>query len=375
MKKNLKKIFFIIFFSLFLIEFFSFIASKLNLLVINSDPDYIKSYGNKWRTEKDLWGSWHKTNFLDRHTSECFDVEYQSNNIGARDFEDYDSNNKDFSIVLLGDSFAEGFGVSIEKILPKLIEKKINKKVLNFGSAGHFGPLQSKIIYTELASKFKHDEIIYLFYPHNDFTDNDWDFWKKKIRKFRNRPYFLKNNTDNKFEIYYPGNNDNNFTLFFKDFIFLKVQPFLLKYTYTANTLRSLNYIYSLRLSDAKNNGIKNSNMDSSYFFNNPNAIDGAFYSIEDIFKSIKNIRKSSIVIIPTLNDLKMIKNGNNYKNLKWYLDLNTIAKDNQTLLIDLADYTNFDEYKNFIFECDQHWNEKGHKFVYNIILDKLYSK
>ena len=56
MKKNLKKIFFIIFFSLFLIEFFSFIASKLNLLVINSDPDYIKSYGNKWRTEKDLWG-------------------------------------------------------------------------------------------------------------------------------------------------------------------------------------------------------------------------------------------------------------------------------------------------------------------------------
>ena len=200
-------------------------------------------------------------------------------------------------------------------------------------------------------------------------------FGKKKIRKFRNRPYFLKNNTDSKFEIYYPGNNDNNFTLFFKDFIFLKVQPFLLKYTYTANTLRSLNYIYSLRLSDAKKNGIKNSNMDSSYFFNNPNAIDGAFYSIEDIFKSIKNIRKSSIVIIPTLNDLKMIKNGNNYKNLKWYLDLNTIAKDNQTLLIDLADYTNFDEYKNFIFECDQHWNEKGHRFVYNILINELYSK
>ena len=48
----LKKIFISIIFTIFLLEFFSFIATKLNLLIVNSDPDYIHSYGNKWRTEE-----------------------------------------------------------------------------------------------------------------------------------------------------------------------------------------------------------------------------------------------------------------------------------------------------------------------------------
>jgi hypothetical protein len=167
-------------FIIFIIEIFSFGASKFNLLHFNYDPDYVKSYGNSWRTEKELWGSWHKSNYQDRQTSDCFDVIYKSNNIGARDNKDYDLDSEDDSIILLGDSFAEGMGVSLENILAKKIEKKVKKKVLNFGSAGHFGPLQSKIIYENLASKYKHDQIIFLFYPHNDFIDNDWNYWKKK---------------------------------------------------------------------------------------------------------------------------------------------------------------------------------------------------
>ena len=47
----IKKIFLFSIITLFLIEFFSFVASKLNLLLINNDPEYVYSYGNKWRVE------------------------------------------------------------------------------------------------------------------------------------------------------------------------------------------------------------------------------------------------------------------------------------------------------------------------------------
>ena len=74
------------------IEMLSFIATKLNLLSANNEPSYLYPSGDKWRTETMPWGSWHKPNFSDRHRKTCFDVEYESNNIGARDNEPYDEN-------------------------------------------------------------------------------------------------------------------------------------------------------------------------------------------------------------------------------------------------------------------------------------------
>ena len=38
--------------------------------------------------------------------------------------------------MLIGDSFAEGYGVEIDEIFAKIVEKKIDKKVLNFGVSG-----------------------------------------------------------------------------------------------------------------------------------------------------------------------------------------------------------------------------------------------
>ena len=365
-------------YTILLIEIFSISASKLNLLHFNYDPDYIKSYGNNWRTEKEPWGSWHKPNYQDRQTSDCFDVIYESNNIGARDNKNYDLESKDTSIIILGDSFAEGMGVSLENILAKKIEEKVKKKVLNFGSAGHFGPLQSKIIYEKLASKYNHDQIIFLFYPHNDFIDNDWNYWKKKIRKYRNRPYFIKKKETDIFETYYPNKNHGKIELFFKDLIFFKIQPFFLKYTYTANTLRTLNYLYS-KSSNKKDNE-NNSNVDSnveirnSYFFNNNNSVNGTIYSISSLLSLSVNIENKSIIIIPTLQDLKLIEEGENYKILKWYRDLKNLALKTNTNLIDIAEYLTFEQYRKLIFSCDQHWNADGHDYVYNIVIKKLFN-
>jgi len=369
----LKKIFISIIFTIFLLEFFSFIATKLNLLIVNYDPDYIHSYGNKWRTETTKWGSWHKSNFEDTHSSKCFKTTYKSNNIGARDNIDYNEDLQNDSIILLGDSLAEGFGVDYDKIFPQQLEKKINRKVLNFGSAGHFGPLQVKILYENLASNYPHNEIILFFSPLTDFTDNNWDYWKIKVRKFRNRPYFIKGTKPDEFDVIYPYTNDNYSTTRLKELIFHSIQPFLLKYTYTANTLRTLNAAYSKAItSDSDKNTISNKDI-FSYFIEDDFSVKGTMHSIENILKLALKMEKKIILIFPSRNDLIRIENGENYKKLLWYKTMVNLTNKYSAKLIDLADYVSVKDHEKMTFECDDHWNSYGHSYVTNLIFENIY--
>ena len=103
-------VFLVIFF--ILIEFFSFIASKYELLVKNETPAL---YGGVKiaesvrfnRTEEKPWGAWRRINHKSKQVSSCFNVNCFTNEIVAREssFENINSN----LIFLLGDSFAEGF--------------------------------------------------------------------------------------------------------------------------------------------------------------------------------------------------------------------------------------------------------------------------
>ena len=139
-----KKIAFIvlIFFIIVMIEFFSFLVSKFNLLSINDTPHiYLKNpkqnISNYWN-EKEIWGAWHERNFKVRHKKKCFDVEYNTNEVGARDDSFLESNNNN-NIILLGDSFVEGNGVEKDNMFEKKIEKLTKRKTLNFSSSKDFG--------------------------------------------------------------------------------------------------------------------------------------------------------------------------------------------------------------------------------------------
>ena len=118
----------IIIFIIFIIEIISFSLSKLELLNFNQTPKIYQSKKyddfDKYWNEKNLWGSWHGKNITVRHTKPCFDVIYKTNKIGARD--DNFIKNKKKKLILLGDSFAEGFGVSKQFIFENYLEKKPN---------------------------------------------------------------------------------------------------------------------------------------------------------------------------------------------------------------------------------------------------------
>jgi hypothetical protein len=159
-------------------------------------PAYLRPPANAlaepgWLTEREPWGAWHSANHDDRQEGRCFSVALHSNFYGARDRERTVDGDPRRTVVL-GDSFAEGWGVETDERLSDLLEARDHREYLNFGIENAVGPLQYQILYERLAAKFAHDRVLVMFLPDNDFTDNDADFWRRLRPDFdrRYRPYY-----------------------------------------------------------------------------------------------------------------------------------------------------------------------------------------
>ena len=283
----------------------------------------------------------HKKNYRTRHVSRCFDVEYQTNNIGARDYVDYSVSSPNKSIMLIGDSFAEGPGVDIDNIFAKLIEKNIGKQVLNFANSGT-EPKTQLIRYIKYGNKYNFDELVYFFLPQNDYSVPDEN--AKKIKSTE-----LTSGKKN----YLPDINIG--------IIKYKIINYLARYTYSYNFIRSIVYTLDINL----NYGYEN----LSYFYKEKENIDYTFKYLENIINH-KNV-KSYIVIIPTIYDINNFqKNKTDYKNFYWYKKIIEISKRNNSILIDLMDFIDFKKKPFYFHSCDGHWSEYGNNFAAKVFLD-----
>jgi SGNH hydrolase-like domain, acetyltransferase AlgX len=351
--------------SLITVEVFSFAATEANMLLFNDLPGiYRQRYsGNNWRTQKDPWGNWHKANATDRHQSRCFDVHYRSNEVGARDipFEQVKRNGQT-GYILLGDSFAEGYGVNFEDTAQVQLEKRLDIGIYNFGSAGYFGPVQYYLIYKNLASQFEHDGVILFFLPANDFTDNDFSLWQNFHPSWY-RPYYKK--TDNaQYDIFYPDQAvpaDH-----YEDEIELGAfKRFLIRYTFTANTLRTIKYFFAR--SPLEKLGY------SGYFDASVEQQEAAIYFIEKIVREA-GPKRVIIFVIPNREDMNRIRAGNSYKTQYWLDKLYSFTSANSKVdLIDMADHMP-DDYAKLFLTCDNHWNARGNLEAAKIIAAKFRS-
>ena len=371
-----KKFFLIILITfLFLFEIFSFALSKFNLLIFNDTPIvYLKDQKNiidNYWTEKEIWGAWHEKNFQTSHKKKCFDVIYKTNEVGARDtsFKDLKKEN---NIILLGDSFAEGYGVNKNQMFEKKIEEVLNRDLLNFSSSKDFGLIQYFIIYEKLASNYSHDTIIVSFLPNNDFKDNDYIYYKKNKFDFVNnqkrfRPYYKKINKQ--FEIIYPNNEKQ---LIKRDFF-----KFFKKYFWSSNTLRTIKFIYiSKKINEIKKKTTKTIKVEDKNSFHITDYYFTPLYQQEAIIFFIKNFiekfsdKKIILFTIPLYEDYEIIKKDDYRKKIYWWKTLKEFEKEYDNFnFFDLIDYAN-DEYKEFFFpnKCDGHWNGKGHKWAGEVI-------
>jgi hypothetical protein len=355
-------------------ELFSFIAVKAKLLLFNDTPSFYGSQesGYRWRTEVEPWGAWHRINAFDHHRNDCIDATYQSNNVGARD--------NDFSIIkrdprprylLLGDSFAEGWGLNIEDTAQTKLEKSLGIDVYNFGVAGYVGPVQYYLIYKNLASKFDHDGIILFFLPANDFTDNDFEVWGQSSPTSY-RPYYRKNNdNDTTFDIIYSPAavledkyyDDQTSALF----------RFLLRYTYVANTLRTIKHVreYYLSGTHLREKPAEPSPY-SGYYDATPVQQRAAVYFIDKIIDENEG-KKIIILIIPDGNDImRMRSTGKSYTDQYWYQAFIAIAKTKPNVdVIDMMPSMPQD-YERLFLECDNHWNAAGNQVAADLIASRL---
>ena len=107
-----------------------------------------------------------------------FEVEFRINGAGLRDL-DYSRKRpvEGKRLLVMGDSFAEGWGVQLEESVSKQLEKKLQKttpnkifEVLNFGVAG-YGTDQEMLFFEELGRFYQPDKVVVLFYV-NDLINN-----------------------------------------------------------------------------------------------------------------------------------------------------------------------------------------------------------
>ena len=107
-----------------------------------------------WSDINPIWGVWHEPLSRYDHVRKCYQTIYTANSHGMRDRERTIKSNKK-RIVVLGDSFTEGFGLKRHERWTDQLEEKTQIPHLNFGNAGIFGPTQYSLLYENLVKKFE----------------------------------------------------------------------------------------------------------------------------------------------------------------------------------------------------------------------------
>jgi len=340
---------------LVLSELISFVFYKLNLLEISHVPKLYLSDNfvpnDEWWIENKPWGAWHIPNSSTKQKKSCYDVTYTSNEIGARDTSFKD--NADEDVILIGDSFAEGYGVNLQNTSQKYIENLTKRNVLNFGVSHNFGPVQYSIIYENLAKNFKHNTVIVYLLPNNDFGENDYSNWEGSKRY---RPYYKLIN-DKTYKVFFPAESKKNYKSKTK-----KIKKLFKDTFWTSNIFINLNYNYKIYRSNKKNS----SKTFSGYFDSSLKQQKAAIYFLNKIINN--NSSNVLLVSIPRPSDYERLNNGFKLKDIYWnnYFT-NKDLSNNKFKFIDLINYLP-DNLNKIYLECDGHWSPEGNLWAAKII-------
>lgn len=309
-----------------------------------------------WDDINPHFGVWKYPNASFNQKASCFNVTYTSNSYGSRDKERSKSSNGKKRVLLLGDSYVEGYGNPSSHRFGDILEKQTGVEFLNFGTSGHFGTIQQWQLYEHLASKFDHNIICIFMLPFNDFSDNNPDDFPRE----RYRPY-LKKQSD-KFELYYTVDFEKRK----KDF---RRTSKVIKNTidntfYLANFLRLATRVIKNKTGLKKNKETP----PPSYDTYSQEDIDKVLYSYHQIQQLARN-KKIYIFTIPAYRDYYAAIHGK--KSFKIHKDLNDFTRNDPSLTyVDLLPFfikyikENKLTYADITLGCDGHWGKTGHEIA-----------
>ena len=191
MANQKKKLLLIILINYILIELACFIFIKSGFIKTKL-PDFkysftLTEYPYETGDIDSVWGTWHYPGHIQRKES-CLNFDYTINSWGARDIERSLQSPDTNRVVVLGDSFMEGYGMDQSDRLSDQLQKKTNRAFINL-SCQDFGTTQEFLVYKNLGLKFDHSTLLIGVFPYNDFEDNDTSMHMNPYYK-RFRPYF-----------------------------------------------------------------------------------------------------------------------------------------------------------------------------------------
>ncbi|KYG79449.1 hypothetical protein AWW67_13855 [Roseivirga seohaensis] len=352
MKKKLFKIAFQLVLSLVLFELGLMLASHLGFINLERPLYTFENPQRYWVETDSTFGIWRPAKYVFRHKKECFDVSYETNSIGARDTE-RSRTSQDKRVVVIGDSFTEGWGVSLKDRFTNRLENSTNLQFLNFGIAS-VGMTQEYLIYKNKTREFEHDAVLWVIFPANDLVEDDIKF---------HADY-----SSDRYRAYWAGSYPNYTLTHGLDSLkqsayqvqeFSKVKMFLRNFTYTYILLKWIKNNYH-SVEPAKFDETK----EPGYFTFTEDQWFRVRYNLEKMIEFLGD-KKLYITTVPSklafdafLKDDKKPLLVDSLKSLGKQLNFEYFDLLTQTKPIN--------NWANLYYSstCDNHWNSKGHEWA-----------
>ncbi|MGF1619579.1 MAG: hypothetical protein ACFCUR_03065 [Rhodomicrobiaceae bacterium] len=311
-----------------------------------------------WEDRNRDFGVWHAPDREYRHLKSCFNVTYRTNAHGMRDAST-EFKSEAPRVVVLGDSFVEGFGVSEKDRLTERLEQITKIPHLNFGTSGSFGLTQSWLLYKTLASKFEHDAVIISILPDNDFTDDDFQKGKE-IHHDRYRPYLVGEYPD--YELRYYNDDPDALNVQLKNHLEF-VEKLFNEFSYTVRAYEYFEMYFRMKFADRnepeKRERRQADKPHSRYFDYTQAEFDRMKYAIEQI-AALAKPRPVMIMSIPRQSDYIRARSEAGAAPLTE--QLRKLSQSVGATYVDLLEKTGGStDFSRYFYSCDPHWSPAGH--------------
>lgn len=352
----------LVFLSFAFIEGFVRVLVGLGLLVHRTYPTSVEP--QFWAYVDPVVGIWKRPEVTFRHIDKCFDVTYQSNSFGARDVERSLSSPAQRRVVVLGDSFVEGFGIRDEDRLTNRLEQATGIEHLNFGASGNFSVVQQWLLYEAYAQKYDHSDVFVFILPYNDYRDNHPD----RFDPDSYRP-FLKHTGDD-FEVWYPIEFENRDKSLRSELA--RAKNAIDNHLYISDQLRQA-YDAMERLADSRSVPHAPSYYDSF----SEEDLQALLYTLKRV-SEVAGDRNFYIFTIPVEKDLDYAEhNGTDFaltKALRRFADdrENTEFLDLTPAFVRYAEEHDISA-ADFTLGCDMHWNGLGNQVAAEAVSKLVY--
>jgi hypothetical protein len=143
--------------------------------------------------EYDALLGWRKIpNITGQHVTSEYSISERMNSKGIRGPEyAYEKRHNEFRILVLGDSFAEGYTVEFHELFSEILKHRLNEnpngryyEVINMG-AGGYSTDQELLLFQHEGQKYRPDLTILLFYDNDVWFNNQPKYWRGYKPLFR----------------------------------------------------------------------------------------------------------------------------------------------------------------------------------------------